>query len=135
MPLPKELPWASELHEWVRHTVTAVPNTRCAISIVIRAANLWRQAKQTDLHDAMMKALDEYIVNSPPGVEVFELTAAEIAERSEHDPEMWIDGDGEPTPPGWFWWSCQPGCLPDTGVPFGPFESRAAAIQDAWTGD
>jgi hypothetical protein len=32
---------------------------------------------------------------------------------------------------GWFWWTCQPGCLPDD-VPSGPFGSCYAAYRDAW---
>ena len=31
---------------------------------------------------------------------------------------------------GWFWWTCFPGCLPDS-EPFGPFTSEQAAIDDA----
>ena len=31
---------------------------------------------------------------------------------------------------GWYWWSCQPGCLPD-GEPSGPFETEQDAIKDA----
>lgn len=31
---------------------------------------------------------------------------------------------------GWFWWSCLPGCLPDSS-PFGPFESEQEALTDA----
>lgn len=31
---------------------------------------------------------------------------------------------------GWFYWICQPGCLPDS-EPFGPFESEEAALKDA----
>lgn len=32
--------------------------------------------------------------------------------------------------PGWFWWSCQPGCIPDS-EPTGPFASSHAARADA----
>ena len=32
--------------------------------------------------------------------------------------------------PGWYWWACFPGCLPD-GDPAGPFESEKNAIDDA----
>ena len=32
--------------------------------------------------------------------------------------------------PGWYWWSCFPGCLPDS-EPIGPFETEAAALADA----
>ena len=31
---------------------------------------------------------------------------------------------------GWYWWSCFPGCLPDS-EPSGPFDSEQAAINDA----
>ena len=30
---------------------------------------------------------------------------------------------------GWYWWSCQPGCLPD-GEPNGPFETEEDARND-----
>lgn len=32
--------------------------------------------------------------------------------------------------PGWYWWACFPGCLPDS-EPNGPFDTREAAIADA----
>ena len=31
---------------------------------------------------------------------------------------------------GWYWWSCFPGCLPDS-EPFGPFDTEAEALEDA----
>lgn len=34
---------------------------------------------------------------------------------------------------GWFWWSCFPGCLPDS-EPFGPFETEEEALADARDG-
>jgi hypothetical protein len=33
--------------------------------------------------------------------------------------------------PGWFWWSCQPGCLPDE-PPTGPFLTSYAAYRQAF---
>jgi hypothetical protein len=30
----------------------------------------------------------------------------------------------------WFWWTCLPGCMPDSGT-FGPFETKAEALADA----
>lgn len=36
----------------------------------------------------------------------------------------------EKTKQGWFWWTCLPGCLPDS-EPFGPFASELEAIDDA----
>ena len=35
--------------------------------------------------------------------------------------------------PGWYWWSCFPGCLPD-GDPIGPFATEAEALADAQSG-
>lgn len=32
--------------------------------------------------------------------------------------------------PGWYWWACFPGRLPD-GEPIGPFETEALAISNA----
>lgn len=32
--------------------------------------------------------------------------------------------------PGWYWWSCFPGCLPDSD-PCGPFASSTQARRDA----
>lgn len=46
------------------------------------------------------------------------------------------DADGEPVKPGWYWWSCFPGCVPD-GEASGPFGSSRAAREDAdeyWEG-
>lgn len=31
--------------------------------------------------------------------------------------------------PGWYWWACWPGCMPD-GEAHGPFETEQAAIDD-----
>ena len=32
--------------------------------------------------------------------------------------------------PGWYWWTCLPGCLPDS-EPNGPFKTEAEALADA----
>jgi hypothetical protein len=32
--------------------------------------------------------------------------------------------------PGWYYWSCQPGCIPDSEA-VGPFDSEAEAHNDA----
>lgn len=32
--------------------------------------------------------------------------------------------------PGWYWWACFPGCLPDSD-PMGPFATEAEALADA----
>lgn len=38
--------------------------------------------------------------------------------------------DDEQRAPGWYWWACFPGCMPD-GDACGPFETEQAAIDDA----
>ncbi len=91
-----------------------------------------------------------------PDIEVFQLTAAEVAEQDEdliheylrrhefrlatmnsRDREKMIDAMVEENgiTGGWFWWSCFPGCIPD-GPPMGPFATRDEALADAQnTGD
>jgi len=41
-----------------------------------------------------------------------------------------FNSDGTPVEPGWYWWPCFPGCLPD-GEPSGPFPTKEAALADA----
>jgi len=41
-----------------------------------------------------------------------------------------FDANGDPVEPGWYWWACFPGCLPDS-EPNGPFDTEAEAIADA----
>jgi hypothetical protein len=41
-----------------------------------------------------------------------------------------FDGDGQLVKPGWYWWACFPGCMPD-GEPMGPFADSRQALQDA----
>lgn len=56
-----------------------------------------------------------------PDIEVFEATKADLSDGA------WGDLRLEP---GWYWWACFPGCLPD-GDPMGPFETEAEALADA----
>jgi hypothetical protein len=86
-----------------------------------------------------------------PDVEVFQLTAREVAEQDDErvheymkrhefrlagmnsrDRERMFDAmiEEEGITGGWFWWSCFPGCLPDSS-PMGPFDSYAEALADA----
>jgi len=50
------------------------------------------------------------------------------------DLEVWHSGDPQTDSdldgPGWYYWFCFPGCLPD-GDPIGPFATQAAALADA----
>ena len=54
-----------------------------------------------------------------------------------HNTELIIDDwegmEERQMPPGWYWHSCYPGCMPD-GEPNGPFDSEQDAMADAvWT--
>lgn len=62
--------------------------------------------------------------HSLPDAEVFNVTSAEIQR------DNWTDDDGTPYEPGFYWWVCSPGCLPDS-EPFGPFDTESEAIEDA----
>lgn len=53
-----------------------------------------------------------------PNVEVFRMYGDQYAPN------------GEPYEPGWYYWFCFPGCLPDS-EPMGPFESYEEALDDA----
>lgn len=44
--------------------------------------------------------------------------------------EMGVDADGEPSEAGWYYWSCFPGCMPDSDAA-GPYATEAEAIADA----
>ena len=43
---------------------------------------------------------------------------------------MWHNIVKKEIAPGWYWWACYPGCLPD-GEHVGPFGTSAEAYQDA----
>jgi hypothetical protein len=89
--------------------------------------------------------------HSLPDLEVFELTASEVASMDEdlvweygkrHEfrlasmnskvREAMVDAivSEEGIEGGWFYWHCFPGCLPD-GSAIGPYESYEAALEDA----
>lgn len=86
-----------------------------------------------------------------PDVEVFQLTASEVAEMEEdliyeylrrpefrlatmnsRDRERMLDTmvEEQGITGGWFYWFCFPGCLPDSD-PVGPFASEDEALADA----
>jgi hypothetical protein len=58
---------------------------------------------------------------SLPDIEVFEA-----------GPGEW-DVDDEPNEPGWYWWACFPGCMPE-GDAMGPFDTEEDALADARDG-
>ena len=60
---------------------------------------------------------------SLPDLEVFE-------HPGDYDLNDGNDGEHELYSPGWYWWACFPGCLPD-GDPIGPFETAEEALKDA----
>jgi len=59
-----------------------------------------------------------------PDAEVFYRTATALAI------DGWLDADGDVLGEGWYWWSCFPGCLPDSD-PDGPFASQEDAVTEA----
>ena len=72
-----------------------------------------------------------------PDVETFfhqhakrELCALNAGHKADLYGECIVDGDGDCGGTGWYWWTCLPGCLPDS-EPMGPFGTEAEAIEDA----
>lgn len=74
-----------------------------------------------------------------PDVEIFEAPFARVcdgcgyldldADAEECDCDRFTDQAWSESG-GWYWWTCSPGCLPDSD-PFGPFETEAEALADA----
>ncbi len=66
-----------------------------------------------------------------PDVEVFEVDARGYVNGEPfvlpHDPGDVACGLADP---GWYWWACFPGCLPDSD-PMGPFATEKEALEDA----
>jgi hypothetical protein len=61
--------------------------------------------------------------------QIFNMTANEI--RSYGKQSCWYDHDNKKYyAPGWYYWCCFPGCLPE-GDPIGPFRSYEEARRDA----
>lgn len=56
-------------------------------------------------------------------VEVFHVDARDAADSRKYG--------GCTNTVGWYYWSCFPGCLPDSDA-FGPFGSDLAALRDAY---
>jgi len=63
----------------------------------------------------------EELPHSLPDLEVFQVP---------DDYTLEADEEGNPYAPGWYYWACFPGCIPDSD-PCGPFETEAAALADA----
>ena len=94
------------------------------------------------------RANDPYAL---PDIEVFQLTAQEAAAQDEEliheyskrpefklchmnrrNQEDMLDAivEEQGITGGWFWWTCLPGCMPDSSA-FGPFDSQAEALANA----
>lgn len=64
-----------------------------------------------------------------PDIEVFYVDVRQIEQDRVTNSALWQDGSKpDITSPGWYWWACCPGCLPD-GEPQGPYETEAEAIE------
>jgi hypothetical protein len=79
-------------------------------------------------------------LHSLPDVEVFHQSQQDFI-RSEAGSvqRIRLDNERETTPnnfqasaslAGWYWWSCFPGCLPDSD-PYGPYDTEEQALEAA----
>ncbi len=64
---------------------------------------------------------NETEMTMPPNIEIFYQDMADT---------KWGNLDSYFSGAGWYYWFCQPGCLPDSD-PIGPFVTEADAIADA----
>ena len=60
-----------------------------------------------------------------PDVEVFEIDDPDYCDNPDEGGEPAYKFSG----PGWYYWFCFPGCLPD-GEPIGPYETEELAVAD-----
>lgn len=80
---------------------------------------------------------------SLPSIETFHMTAEEFAQA---DADTWMAERTQELDPdphsnltdcseleGWYWWTCLPGCMPDS-EPMGPFDTEEEALEDAREG-
>jgi len=80
---------------------------------------------------------------TPENIEIFEVSASEFLNAK---PESWqferladlvtLKERSEEAEKlaGWYWWSCSPGCLPDSEAS-GPFETEIEAVEDSGGGE
>ena len=71
--------------------------------------------------------------NDPHALPDGEVFYADEGELWDETNPFFCDQDCQPNAPGWYYWSCFPGCLPD-GDPIGPFETEDEALADAREG-
>ena len=64
-------------------------------------------------------------------IEVFHADANQCHDWNAHHDE---DPDAHKYEPGWYWWGCFPGCMPDS-EPMGAFETASEALLDAYEGE
>ena len=74
----------------------------------------------------------EIETNAPPNAEVFYVSEKDMQYAGKAS--CWYDeNDEQYLVVGWYYWSCFPGCLPDSD-PIGPFDSEQLAVDDARDG-
>ena len=76
----------------------------------------------------------ELETNSLPDAEIWEVTEDDHRAKPLTFTRSFAERHGledglPPVEPGWYYWYCQPGCLPDSEK-FGPFATEAEAVED-----
>lgn len=72
---------------------------------------------------------------APNHVEAFYVTARDAAENRAQLAKSGATDDGSmATKAGWYYWTCLPGCLPDS-EPFGPYRTPFATLRAAYDAD
>ena len=63
----------------------------------------------------------------------YEVFYVGVEEFEDPEPDTWMEDHAQQCPAkglaGWYWWFCQPGCLPDSH-PVGPYSTEHEATQD-----
>ena len=72
--------------------------------------------------------------NPPDNVEVFHHDQSECDDINAINGVSAEDADTSEASfytPGWYYWFCFPGCIPES-LASGPFDTSEAAVEDAW---
>jgi len=74
----------------------------------------------------LLEAGRNTILRGSPFAGFFTISSGEVP----YSVEVFLLGEHDTISPGWYWWVCSPGCLPDSD-PLGPFPEAEGAFLDA----
>lgn len=109
---------AKFIKEWAMENNPIKDECSIYSDIIVDAIN------RIDFYEIASAYIESVEIPLPENIEIFQ--CPEDYDLNDDGSES---GPAEPYEPGWYYWYCQPGCLPDSD-PIGPFATEAEAEQD-----